>query len=429
MDFSSRYNNLVEASKTEIISVMSDHDLLQLYEEATQTMSEYDELQLTVKLDGNSLYGVSASLFFSLVDYDIAEDITCSARHFAIIVDVAINKFFSVWANDPNNLEIIKQFYTQVTSIKNFANYKRDSINDLCVYGDTDSRYLDIHAIYQLLFVGDENNLFPNLSEDGNIELAKFSVFLMNNFVNEVIAKTLNDDIEKRGATKGYLRMAHETTTRRTIFQAKKKYIMPIIYKDGKIFSKPKFTAKGVELKRGEMNKRIKNIIETLVKKFVLDGYSEKMMRDEILKLFKYIKLRKDIDFIYRITSVNGMSDIYQNSDGKYVSDKTHIQMKIALSWCNFIRENNLEGRFKKPFNGQKMNYYYDKDNNVFGIPDDVSLSEVENLPEPNWNLMIQQTLVKSVMKYIYDENKFDDKDINNFLLGVKRLDPTKFGL
>lgn len=426
MDFSSRYNNLIQA--TSDISNMSNHDLLMLLEEAKLAMAEYDELQLTVKLDGNSLYGVSASIFYSLVDFDVAEDITCSARHFAIIVDIALNKFFSKWAT-PENLKIIQKFYPQVTRIENFNNYKRDSVNDLCVYGDTDSRYLDIYAIYQLMFVGDENNLFPDLSEDGNVELAKFSVFLMENFVNDVIAKTLNEDIDARGGTKGYLRMAHETTTRRTIFQAKKKYIMPIIYKDGKIFSKPKFTAKGVELKRGEMNKRIKKIIETLVKKFVLEGYTEKMMREEILKLYKYIKIRKDKDFIYRITSVNNMKDVVQQPSGIYTCDKTHIQAKIALSWCNFLRDNNLEGRFKKPFNGQKMNYYYDRDGKVIGVPDDVNINDVEGLPEPNWNLMIEQTLVKSVMKYIYDENKFDDKDINNFLLGVKRLDPTKFGI
>lgn len=426
MDFSNRYNNLIQ-STTNITSI-SDNELISLLEEAKQSMSEYDELQLTVKLDGNSLYGVSASIFYSLVDFDVAEDITCSARHFAIICDVGINRFFVSW-NTPENLKLIQKFYPQVTEIRNFQNYKRDSANDLCVYGDTDSRYVDIYAIYQLLFVGEENNLFPDLSENGNTELANFSVFLMENFINNVIKKTLDDDIEARGGKKGYLRMAHETTTRRTIFQAKKKYIMPIIYKDGRLFSKPKFTAKGVELKRGEMNKRMKKIIETLVKKFVLDGYTEKMMREEIIKLYKYIKMRNDKDFIYRITSVNNMKDIVKDSSGEYVCEKTHIQAKIALSWCRFIQKNNLEGRFKKPFNGQKMNYYYDKDGAVIGIPDDVSITEVENLPEPNWNLMIEQTLVKSVMKYIYDENKFDDKDINNFLLGVKRLDPTKFGV
>ena len=117
------------------------------------------------------------------------------------------------------------------------------------------------------------------------------------------------------------------------------------------------------------------------------------------------------------------MSDItFDPRQNKYVSPKTHIQEKIAISWCNFIHDNNLEKEYRKPFTKQKMLYYYTKSGEVMGVPDDVEISTVPNLPEPDWDKMIKQTLVKSIMKYVHNENTFTDVEVDNFILGVKRL-------
>ena len=106
-DFLQRYNNLKERVSGSNLEKLSDKEILELYEEAKEAYSEYDNMQLTVKLDGNSLYGVSASQYFSLHDYDIAEDITGSARHFAILIDVEI----SIGLTLPNqNKRISKSF-------------------------------------------------------------------------------------------------------------------------------------------------------------------------------------------------------------------------------------------------------------------------------------------------------------------------------
>ena len=115
-NFTKRYDDLRDSfdnANAVGLSTLTDTELKRMFEEAKESLSEYDNMQLTVKLDGNSLYGVSASQYYSLVDYDIAEDITGSARHFAILIDIAINKFFSHWADEPYkqaNIERVRKF-------------------------------------------------------------------------------------------------------------------------------------------------------------------------------------------------------------------------------------------------------------------------------------------------------------------------------
>jgi hypothetical protein len=424
--FSQRYFELKKLTDNdEYLNSLNIDELKKLLEETKDTQQVYKNLELIVKRDANSLYGTSGSIYFSLGDFDLAEDITTSGKHSGVIVDIAINEFFKNWGEI--ELNIIKEFYPSVTKLRQFTEYKKDTINDLCVYGDTDSRYIDLGKIYSFLFVKDEFGYedqirLPENSHEGNTELANFSIFLMEKFINNVIKITLDKDIEYRGANKGFLKMSHEVTTRKCVFQAKKKYVMSVIWKDGKLLNSPNMKVVGVELKKGELNKRIKKIIKILVDKFMIEDYSEDQIRIEILKIIKYIKQRAEKDFIYKITSVSGLKNIYKNEKGIYVSTKNHIQIKIALFWYNFIEQNNLQQDYQVPFEGQKMYYYHSKAGYVVGIPDDIDLNKVPGLPEPDWNKMLNAILVKTLLKYISDEKTITDKDVQNFLINVKKI-------
>ena len=416
MEFSARYDELLE--KTKNLENYSLKELENLLHDAKDTQAEYKNLNLVVKCDANSLYGVSASEYFSLHDVDIAEDITTTGKHFAVIVDRAINNFFVNW--DKKELKIIQKFYPKVIKLRKFTEYAPDTINDICVYGDTDSRYCDTEIVYSLMLTEEGPMQLPESDE----ELSNFVIFLMKEFLNNIIKTTIDTDCEYRNARKGYLKMNHEVTTRKCVFIKKKKYILTQIWKDGKFLNKPKFKFQGVELKKGSMSGRAKKILTKLVEKFLLDNFSVEQLRGECLKLFHYIKQRKEKDFIYQISTVSGLSDITKK-DNIYSSNKNHIQMQIAISWLNFIEKNNLSKEYKPPFEGQKMNYYYcnpDSGYKVIGVPDDVNINSVPNLPEPDWNRMLSNVLLKPLMRYVTSKEKIDDKDAEYFLLGVKQL-------
>ena len=421
MDFSEKYHQIKRISEN--LSTLSNEELLNFYSDANAAKSEYENFQLVVKRNSNSLYGVSASIFYSLVDFDVAEDITMTGKHFAVIVDKAINKFFVNWGE--KELEIIREFYPNTIRLRKFTEYKPDTKNDLCVYGDTDSRYIDLEKIYSLI-IYDDNGVERGMKvPKSDEELANFGIFMSTRFINEIIKNTIDSDCEYRNAKKGYLKMNHEITTRRCVFRKKKQYIMTAIWKDGKLLSKPKLVFKGVELKKGGTSPRAKKILGKLIDKYLLEGYTNDMLRDECLKLIKYIKARKEKDFIYSISSVSGLKEIKKDTDGIYKSDKNHIQMQIALSWMNFITKNDMTENYQLPFEGQKMNYYYCDESSgykVIGVPDDVNINLVKGLPEPNWNRMINDTILKPLLRYIYEKEEIDEIDVEHFLLGIKPL-------
>jgi DNA polymerase elongation subunit (family B) len=422
MDFSDNFNQLKE--KNNNLSEYTNEYLQELLLEAEDIQQQYKNLQLVVKANANSLYGVSASIYYSLHDVDIAEDICGTGKHFGVIVDRAINKFFVNWGE--KELKIIQEFYSQVVKLRKFTEYVPDSKNDLCVYGDTDSRYIDLGKIYTFLLT-DESGIsikFP----DNDKELSDFGIFLVNKFINSIIKITIEEDCKYRNGKIGHLRMTHEVTTRKCAFIKKKKYIMSVIWKDGLFLDSPKITFKGVELRRGSSAPRAKKILSKLVDKYLLENYDLAQLRIECIKLINYIKQRKEKDFIYLITSVSNLKEITKNLDTNiWSSNKNHIQMQIAMSWLNFIEENKLHGQYKPAFNGQKMNYYYclEESSNikVIGVPDDVDINKVPNLPEPDWNRMINATLIKPLLRYISPKQNITDTDIEHFLLGVKQYD------
>lgn len=418
--FSQRYFDLM--ARKDHVNEMSKEELSKYLLELQEAYEEYEQLQLVVKRNANSLYGSSASKYFSLHNTDIAEDITCTGRWFAILVDHTINDFFVHWADSENkqkNLEKLREFYPNLEDIRNFSEYVPDTKNDLCCYGDTDSRYFRMDLLYDLLFM--------KLPEDKK-ELGDFSMFMAHNFINEIIKTSIDADCEKRNARKGFMKMAHEITTGKSIFIKKKKYIATPFLSDG-VYHDTKFKYQGVELKKGSMSEKAKKIISKLINKYLIENYTTEQIRIELLKIVKYIKLKKDKELIYQISSVSGLDNMKQNSEGIWVSDKTHIQMQIALSWNNFITQNKLTEVYKPAFEGQKMQFYYTKNDpfyKVIGIPDDYNISEIPNLPEVDWQRMIFQTIIKPIGRYIIDKSANEDitdKDIEAFMYGVKTFD------
>lgn len=424
--FSKRFLDFIDKIYDEkFFNSLSIEELKHYHSEALELQQQYKNLELIVKKDANSLYGTSASIYYSLVDFEVAGDITGTGEYYAKLVDKKINEFFVNWGE--NELKIIQEFYPNVVRLKKFSEYVPDTKNDVCTYGDTDSRYINLGLIYSFLIGTDElgfeeiGKLPPN-NKEGNHELGEFAIFLMKNFINDIIKNNIEEDLNFRNGNIGYLRMAHEVTTRRCVFQAKKKYVLATCWKDGKHLDKIKLKVLGVELKQGGLNERMKKIIEKLVTKYLVEDFSQEELRIECIKLIAYIRKRAEKSFIYRISSVSGLKEIHKNDNGIYVSTKNHIQIKMALYWFNFIESNNMNQIYQRPFEGQKMNFYYGMDGKVVAVPDDVDIDSVKGLPEPDWNLMLGQILVKNLLKYISNQKEFKPKDIENFLLGIEEL-------
>lgn len=414
MDLLYNYDNLVK--ECDNIDSRTPEEIKLLLTTAKSTLVEYKSLQNTIKTDANSLYGSFGNKYFILRDYDIATDITMTAKHYACLADRGINQFFTQWSNE-ENLRKIKKLYPDVTELRNFTEYTADTPNDLCVYGDTDSRFIDIEMLYSLLIVNGKRMELPK----DRYEIINFSLFMDKNFLSKVIAEVLEEDINFRNANPGHLKMGHEVTTLKCIFQKKKKYVCSLIWEDGKTMTKHKFKTRGVELRRGESSNKCKDVINKLIDKYLYNVRNEKEIRQDLQKVLNHISKIKDIEYIYGVTSVNGLSEIKKDKDGVWTSDKKHLQMQIARNWLNIIDENKLHGLYKPMFEGQKVKYYKTKEGSkyaVVGIPDDVDFTKelMQYLPEPDWRLNAIDRIIKPVLRYMYDNDKLTVDNCMNLL-------------
>lgn len=419
-EFTAKFDNFMEEFTRSDLSKLSQTELQKMESEANDIETEYNNFQLVVKADANSIYGSSGSPFFSLYSPRIAGDITQTGKHFTVLIDRAINKFFQTWADDPQNLIDIQKIYPEVVRLENFTNYEPDTYNDMCCYGDTDSRYFRLDWVYKMMKLADGSSKpIPNSNED----LANFGEFVDGKYLSQIIKQTIEADCLKRNARIGYMKMSHEVTTRRTSFIKKKKYIMNVIWKDGKLIKQGgKMKFQGVEIKRGSTSDKSKKILERLAIKYIQENAEIEEIRKDCLKVLQFIKAKKDKEIIYALTSVSGLENIRLEND-RYVSDKSHIQIQIATSWLNFIHKNKLHGEYQPPFEGQKMQWYYcaaNSDYKVMGIPDNIDISMVKNLPEPDWTRMTIDTIIKPLCRYILETSEVSTKDVENFLLGVR---------
>lgn len=428
MDFLDNYRDL--KNKTTDLSKYSLEELEELERLAELRYKEYDNLQLVIKRNCNSLYGSTASEYFDFCDTDIGEDITTISKHFAILVDIAINKYLASWHDKPEALHTIRKFYPDTVELKNLDYIRDKPYKDVCVYGDTDSRYIDLEQVYHLIVSPNGIRELPPSTPEGNKELADFSIFFNEEFLKHIIQEAIDSDLEYRNGNKGHLRMSHETTARKSVLLSKKMYIMPLIWKDGVYtIENPKLKYMGVSLKRGETTAELKKIIEKLIRKYLVDDYSIDEIAKECRKIKTYIIKNNKKKFVCRSTSVSGVKDMTfetnERGDKIWTIPKNHLQAQLIVNWANFIEENSLTNEYKHAFEKQKMYYYKTLDSKyaAIGVPDDVDIDTVPNMPPINWHEMINQQFLKPLMKCLFDypdKYQITDNDCNDFLIGMK---------
>jgi DNA polymerase elongation subunit (family B) len=424
--FSESFDNLKTYSDD--LSRLTDDELLKLYRRAELVRSEYDNLQLVVKCDANSLYGVQAYAHFSMRDCNNAEDITVTGSHLTRLVDRQLNYYFEHWSDThANDLINSSKLFPKICKLHNLK-YVKDSKTDICVYGDTDSRYIDIEQIFNLMELEDGTRF--KLTQD-DVELKNQILWFVDNIIMSCVNETIKNESDFRNVrNKGYWKMAHETITRRSALLKKKRYVMTIIWKDGKLFSTPKLKYTGVEIKRGSMSPLSKKLLKKLLDNFLIHQHTQEQLRKDMISICNHIKNKRDKNYIYLITSVTFDDNSLKFENGQYKTSKNHIQFQILANWANFINDlkaidNQKYGHLKLPFSGQKVNYYYTQNSKykVIGVPDDVDFEDIPELPEPDWNLMLFHVIVRPFLKYLTETDvEITEKYAQNFMAGYRSL-------
>lgn len=402
-EFLTSFFQLENRVKERPLSELSSEELVEMYETAAVKKNYYDGLQKVVKQLANSLYGACGSEFFRFYNPEVAADITTEGKMFMFVVDHAINDYYHTWADkDPEIEKLLQQEFPE-KNVK-LTNVK---MKDICVYGDTDSRYV---AYGEVMKAAGYKPKTPK-------EACDFIVFMEKHRIQKLIADSLHDDITTRNGKLGYMIMELETIGGKGIYLVKKKYVMSLFWKDGKLVAdKGKIKSTGVEIQQGSTTQFVKKSIKAVLHKLLTPG--TKM--SDIYKIGVVLVDRAKSSPIDEIIMSTGISDYskYVKNDREYVETIKGAQahVRAAAEYNHYLYKNNLLDKFPK-FIGGKIHWYYALNKaGVFGVPDGVMVSELPNAPEIDYDHQVDKLIINPIKRYIFnssiDKSTFGQKEV-----------------
>lgn len=398
------------------LTQLSDDELQEMYNESAALKTYYDNLQQTVKLLANSLYGVVGNEHFRFYSPEVAGDITTEGKMFMFVVDEVINNYFKTWESDLTIQEELKAaFPNQDILIRNVPSNK-----DICTYGDTDSRYVVMGEVMKAC------NFKPTSVE----EACRFVTWLDDNRIAQKIREGLKDDILSRNGDLGYMIMELEVIGGKGIFLAKKKYVMSLLWKDGKNISNlGKIKATGVEINQASSSQFVKNSIKAIINKLLTPGFS--MMN--VYKLGTKIVNRAmtaPTDELCLVTGIKEYSKWVEYDRDEIIYKKNSVtpapQVRAAAEYNHFIHINGLEEVLPRYIGGKIRWYYAKNEAGVFGAPDGTDIADIPGAPQIDYERQVEKLIINPIKRYLFtdeiDSSTFGKTEVLQSFASFKKV-------
>jgi len=286
-----------------------------LKREATQLHNQ----QMAIKIAMNSLYGATANIYFLYYINAMAEAITTSGQLSIRYAQKSVNAYLN---------KILK------TDDK-----------DYIIYIDTDSIYVDMGPVVQASF--GTMDVDRKKGEEFLDKVCKMKI-------EEVLEAGYKELAEKMGAYRQAMVMKREKITDRSIFIAKKRYIMNTLNSEGVHYEVPKISVTGLESVRSstpevcrdklkEAFKVIMNEDEAAVQAFIED------FRQEFYKL--------PAEEIGRNSGTDNI-DKYRDKTSLYKKG-CPMHVRGCILYNHHLKEKGLDKKFESIVGGDKIKFLY----------------------------------------------------------------------
>jgi len=335
---------------------------------------EYFNLEQSIKIFINSIYGAAGSPWFEGYNVNLAEAVTLQGQDVAKYASKSIDEYFTeIWHKDTKLHEALGISYANKLNEKT-----------LTIYMDTDSCFVTFDPILKSCdYKGSQVDFILKLKE------LRLNAYLKKKF--EEYAAKFN--------TKNIQDLELEKISRSAIMVAKKKYILDLAWKDPGVFINPQEKIKfvGVEIVQGSTPKFARKALKELIKMTLEMG--KNLQYVDIVKRLKEYKKEYVLQNPDDVAKTQSLGD-YE----KYcLEDKNQIRLGEkcpqnvrASAVYNHIILNSP--KWKTKYNiiktGDKIKFYYTKDENeVFGfLPGNFPY---EFAPTVDYDLQFEKTVVE----------------------------------
>ena len=290
-------------------------------------ISRCNNIQMARKIQLNSAYGAIGNEHFRYYRLEIAEAITTSGQ-------LSIR-----WISNKTNDYLNKVLKTNDI--------------DYVIACDTDSMYLNLGPLVQKVFAGreaDDESVVGFLDKVCEVEFEKFIESSYQELATYVRAYAQK------------MKMKRENIASKGIWTAKKRYILNVWDSEGVRYSEPKMKICGMETARSSTPAFFRDKLKQAYKIIITGNnddvieYIQKVKKDSREEDYANIAFPRGVNNLSKYKSVH---DIYEKG--------TPIHVRGALLYNFYINKYNVENKYARIQEGEKIKFLYLKEPNPIG--------------------------------------------------------------
>ena len=340
---------------------------------------EYFNLEQSIKIWINSIYGAVGSPWFECYNVALAEAVTLQGQDMIKFANKELDNYFlNIWHLDKDLHKSLGLTYANKIITKT-----------LVIYNDTDSIYLTFEPILK--------------SCDWNKNPIDFILKIKELRLNNYIKNKFNEYAKKYN-TKNLQDLELEKISHSALMIAKKKYILDLAWTDTGVRYKPQEKIKpvGVEVIQGSTplfsRKTLKSMLNILFEKGKALQYG-----DIVKKLKEYKKdfiLQNPNDISKTVTI--GDYEKYALEDKREIklAEKCPINVRAAAVYNHKLLNSKWKTKYNLIKTGDKMKHFYAKgESDVFAfLP---NCYPYEFAPEVDYDLQFAKVIVEPLNRFI----------------------------